>query len=138
MSIKKLLMSPTASGILIGVLSLAGIIVMETWFPWIDRAWDRHKELVKAVWFTAALFVICIHRLWHWHRRNPFIFWMSMGLLVLLHVVGVLCYTILVQPILGWQWIILLILEVFLIVSLVDWSTTKLRYMGRDQREDKS
>lgn len=63
---------------------------------------------------------------------------MSMGLLFLLHVVGVLCYTILVQPIFGWQWIILLILEVFLIVSLVDWSTTKLRYMWQDRREDKS
>jgi hypothetical protein len=127
MSVKKLIMSPTGSGILIGVLTLAGLVVMETWFPWIGQAWRRHKELVKAIWFTLALFVICTYRLWHWHRRNPFAFWMSIGLLFLLHVAGVLSYTILVQPILGWQWIILLVLEIFLIVSLVDWSTARFR-----------
>jgi hypothetical protein len=137
-SVRKLITSPTGSGILIGVLTLAGLVVMETWFPWIGQAWRRHNELVKAVWFTVILFVICTYRLWHWHRRNPFAFWTSMSLLFLLHVSGVLFYTILVQPILGWQWSILLVSEVFLIVFLADWSTKRFRHLGQGRREDKS
>lgn len=133
MSVKKLVMSPTGSGILIGVLTLAALVVMEEWFPWIDQAWDRHRTLVKAVWFTVGLFVICTYRLWHWHRRNPFAFWAAICTLFVLHVLGVLLYTTLVQPILGWQWIILLVLEVFLIIFLVDWSTRRFGHVGRRQ-----
>jgi predicted ferric reductase len=108
---------------------------METWFPWVDQAWDRHKTLVKAVWFTVGLFAICIYRLWRWRHRNVFAFWTSICTLFLLHVLGVLFYTTVVQPILGWQWIILLVLEVFLIVFLVDWSTKRFRHLEEGRRE---
>ncbi len=125
MSVKKLITSPTVSGVLIGLLTLVGIIVVETWFPWIDQALRGHNGLTKAIWFTLVLFALCVYRLWRWRLRNSFVFWTSMCLLFVLHVSGVLFYTILVQPILGWQWIILLVLETFVIVFLVDWSTRR-------------
>ena len=137
-SIKKLITSPTASGILIGVLTLAGIIIMEEWFPRIGQAWDRHRTMVKAVWFTLVLFALCVYYLWRWRRRNSLAFWAAICTLFLLHVSGVLLYTTLVQPILGWQWIILLVLESFFMVFLVDWSTKRFRHLGEGRRKDGS
>ena len=130
-SVRKLITSPTVSGVLIGLLTLVGIIVVETWFPWIDQALRGHNGLIKAIWFTLVLFALCVYRLWSWRRRNAFAFWISMCILFLLHALGVLLYTTLVQPILGWQWIILLILETFVIVSFVDWSTHRFGHFSR-------
>ena len=55
-----------------------------------------------------------------------------MCILFLLHVSGVRLYTALVQPILVWQWIILLVLESFAVVFLVDWSTRRFAHPKRD------
>jgi membrane-bound metal-dependent hydrolase YbcI (DUF457 family) len=134
-SVRKLITSPTVSGVLIGLLTLVGIIVVETWFPWIDQALRGHNGLIKAIWFTLVLFAICVYRLWRWRRRNSFAFWAPLCALFLLHVLGVLLYTNLVQPILGWQWIILLVLEVYLIVFLVDWSTKRFSRLGQRRRD---
>jgi membrane-bound metal-dependent hydrolase YbcI (DUF457 family) len=134
--VRKLITSPTVSGVLIGLLTLVGIIVVETWFPWIDQALRGHNELIKAIWFTLVLFAICVYRLWRWRRRSSLAFWAAMGTLFVLHVLGVLLYTTLVQPILGWQWIILLALEVFLIVFLVDWLTRHFRHFGTDKHPE--
>ncbi len=127
---KKLTSYPLLSGALIGLLTLGGIIVVETWFPWIDQALRRHNTLIEAVWFTAAAFTLCVNRIWRWRRRNPFAFWAPICTLFLLHVLGVLLYTNFVQPILVWQWSILLVLEIFLIVFLVDWSTKRFCHLG--------
>jgi hypothetical protein len=113
-------------------------MVVAIWFPWIGDGLGRHKTLVTSIWFTVVLFAFCVYRLWHWRHRNSFAFWTSICTLFLLHVLGVLFYTMLVQPILGWQWIILLVLEVFLIVFLVDWSTKRFRHLGQSQREHES
>jgi hypothetical protein len=131
MSLKKFITSPTISGVLIGLVTLAAVMVVAIWFPGIGDGFGRHKTLLKATWFTVALFAICVYRLWSWRHRNSFSFWTSMCVLFLLHLLGVLLYTILVQPILGWQWIILLVLETFVIVSLVDWSTARFGHLGR-------
>jgi hypothetical protein len=137
-SVRKLITSPTVSGVLIGLLTLVGVIVVETWFPWIDQALRGHNGLITAIWFTVALFAICVYRLWSWRRRNWFAFWAPICTLFLLHVLGVLLYTKFVRPILVWQWSILLVSEVFLIVFLVDWSTKRFRHLGQGRREDKS
>jgi len=137
-SVRKLISSPTVSGVLIGLVTLAAVIVVEAWFPWIDQALRGHNGLMKAIWFTLVLFAFCIYRLWRWRHRNSFAFWTSICTLFLLHVSGVLFYTTLLQPILGWQWIILLVLEIFLIVFLVDWSAKRFRHLGEGQRERES
>ena len=130
MSVKKLITSPTVSGILIGLVTLATVMVVAIWFSWIGDGLGRHKTLVNAVWFSVGLFAICVYYLWRWRRRNAVAFWLSMSGLFVLHVLGVLFYSILVKPIVGWQWIILLVLEVFLIVFLVDWSTKRFGHSG--------
>jgi hypothetical protein len=128
---KKLTSYPLLSGALLGLLPLCAVIVIVFWFPWIGKYHEHHKSAVQAVWFTAAAFALCINRLWRWRRRSPFAFWAPICALLLLHVVGVFLYTTFVQPILVWQLSILLVLEVFFIVFLVDWTTKRFRHDGQ-------
>jgi hypothetical protein len=110
---------PMLFGSIIGLLIGAAIISIVVWFPSIGDAWDRHNGVVRSVWCTAALFVVCIIRLWRWRRRLAF--WVSMSILLFLHVAGISFYSIRVQPPGLGEWIVLVILESFVIFFGVDW-----------------
>ena len=38
---------PTAFGALVGLLIVGAIFIIETWFPWLGNAWERHNSLVQ-------------------------------------------------------------------------------------------
>jgi len=129
-SAKKMITSyPVLFGALIALLLSGALMVIVIWFPWLGEAWDRHDRLVQAIWFTAAFFAVCIHRLWRWRRRR--IFWASMSALFVLHVLGVFFYTTHVQPLLVWQWIILFYIEALITVSFLDWSIRRFGHLDR-------
>jgi hypothetical protein len=121
-------------GALIGLVIIGAIFAMQSWFPSLENDLGRHKRLIEAVWFTAALFAFSVNRLRRWRDRNSFAFWTSLFALMLLHVSGVFFYSRYVQPLLVWQWIILLSIESFVVVSVVDWSTKRFREHGDQGR----
>ena len=118
-------------GGLIGIAIIGGIFATQVWFPWLEEDLRRHKTLMTAVWFTVGLFLVCVYRLWRQRHRNSLIYWASLCVFFLLHVLGVFLYSIYVQPLLGWQWIILLIIECFVLICFVDWSTQRFRNFGK-------
>jgi len=108
----------------VGAITIASV-------PTLDGAFEKHKDLIQFVWFTASLFAFSVFRLWGWRRRGAFAFWASISLFFLLHALGVFLYTTRVQPLLVWRWIILLTLECFVVVFFVDWSTKRFGHFGR-------
>jgi hypothetical protein len=137
MSVKKSIAShPTLFGASVGLIIFVGIIVMETWFPGVGRAWERHDELVRSVWCTIGLFGICVHFFWDWQRRGRRVFWLSMGIFFFLHVLGVSLYWVYVGPVLLWQWIILCLLEGYAAAFFVGWSTHKFGHTTRHQTDE--
>ena|SRR5882762_7922217 len=121
-------------GVLIGLVIIGCIFVVQVWFPWLENDLGRHKRLIESAWFTAALFAFSVNRLWPWRNRNAFAFWTSLFALLVLHATGVFFYSRYVQPLLVWQWIILLSIESFVVVSVVDWSTKRFHNFGHDNR----
>jgi hypothetical protein len=116
---------PFLFGIGIAVLICGAIIIVETWFPWIDEALGNHRALVEAVYFTAFLFAAWVYGFWRWHRRGAFVFWASVSILLLLHAMGIFLYSRLAHPIRVWQWTILGLLECYAAGFFLGWSTRR-------------
>jgi hypothetical protein len=128
--IKRLITSyPMLFGVFISLLILIAIISMETWAPWIGEYHDRYKRLVQAVLFTGIYFAVYVYGLRHWRRRS--VFWPSICVLFLLHVVGVFFYSTHVQPILVWQWAIVGLLEYYGTFFFLEWSTRRFSHHAR-------
>ena len=123
-------------GALIGLVIFSTIIVIETWFPWIGKAWERHDRLVQSVWFTAGFFGVWVSRYWHWRRRG--FFWASMCFLFLVHTFGVLYYAMQVHPLVLREWLVLLTAESFVVVSYMDWSTRRFGHPSRHRHSDRA
>jgi hypothetical protein len=102
---------PTLFGALIGLMVFGSIIVVVNWFPWVDQAWDRNNNQVRAVVFTIGLLVVFTNQCWKWRRRA--FFWFSMAVFFLAHTTGVLYYSISFRPLTLGEWIILLLVECF-------------------------
>ena len=100
-----------------------GLIVMQTFFPWVGEAWDRHSRLGQGFYFTVFYFCIWIYLLWSRHRRR--MFWMSFSILFVLHVTGVLFFSLLFRPLLIWEWTLLGTAESYLVAAFVYWSTRR-------------
>ena len=114
-------------GASIGLVIIGAIFAIQIWFPWLEEDLSRHKGLLEAIWSTVGLFVVSVYRLWRQRRRNSLVYWASLCIFLLLHFSGVLFYSIYIHPILGWQWIILLVIESFIVVFFLDWSTHRFR-----------
>jgi hypothetical protein len=109
-------------GALIGVVIIGAIVAAPRW---LREDLGRHKRLIEAVYYTVGFFLFSGYVLWRQRRRNALVYWASLCVLLLLHVLGVFFYSIYVHPILGWQWIVLLLIESYIAVSFVDWSTQR-------------
>lgn len=118
---------PTLFGTVIGLLIAGTILVIVIWLPGLTDAWDRHNSLVRSIWCTAALFGVCIGRLWRWRRR--WTLWVPLSIFLILHVVGISLYSMHVQPISLGQWIILIVLESFVFFFGVDWSVRRFGHL---------
>jgi hypothetical protein len=135
MSIKKLITAyPMLFGALIGLVIFGAIIVIETWFPWIGKAWERHNKLVQSAWFTAGFFGVWVSRYWRWRRRG--FFWASMCIFLLVHTLGVLYYATQIHPLALREWIVLLTVESFVVVFYMDWSTRRFGHPSRHRHSD--
>lgn len=122
--LKKLIAAyPILFGALIGLVIFGGIIVIETWFPRVGRAWERHNRLVQSVWCTAGFFGVWVARYWQWRRRA--FFWASLCVFLVVHTLGVLYYAMQARPLVLREWIILLTVESFAIVFYMDWLTRR-------------
>jgi hypothetical protein len=106
-------------GALIGLVIIGGIFAIPRW---LEEDLGRHKILIEVVWSSVGLFVFPAYHMWRQRGRNSAVFWASLCLFVLLHVLAVSFYSIYIHPILGWQWMILLVVESFAVVSFIDWS----------------
>ena len=112
---------PTLFGMIVGLVLVVGVIVIVYWFPQADEAWDRHNDDVRSAFFSLGLFALAIFWLGRWRLRGAFVFWASISSLFVLHAAGVILYSILIHPLLLREWMIILILEPFVIVFALDW-----------------
>jgi hypothetical protein len=119
--VKKITSYPILLGFLIALVIGAGIFAEETWFPWLGEALGRHKRFAQGIYFTLFYFGIWVYLLWSRHRRR--MFWASFAVLFLLHVAGVLFFTLRFRPLLVWEWTLLGIVESYLVGAVVYWST---------------
>lgn len=103
--------SPMLFGVILSLVLFGIILVVLTWFPWIDEAFRGRGRLTQAVLLTALYFAIYIRGLRRWKRQA--VFWPTISVLFLLHVLGVFFYSTRVQPILLWQWPIVGLLEFY-------------------------
>ena len=135
MSIKKLIITyPILFGALISLMIFGTIVVIETWFPWIGKAWDRNNRLVQSVWFTAGFFGVWVSRYWQWRRRG--FFWASVCIFLLVHALGVLYYSTQVRPLVLREWIVLLTAESFLVVLYMAWLAPRFGHPDRHRHSD--
>jgi cell division protein FtsW (lipid II flippase) len=133
--LKRLVSSyPLLFGVFISFLIGIAIISMETWAPWIGEYHDSHKRLVQAVLFTGIYFAVYVYSLRHWRHRS--VFWPSICILFLLHVLGIFFYSTRVQPILVWQWPILGLLEYYGTAFFLEWSTRRTSQRPRSLSPD--
>lgn len=114
---------PVLFGMLIGLLLCCAIIVKETWFPWLGQDIGRHKRLLEAIFFTVFFFAVYVYFFWSWHRRRGF--WTALCAFFLLHVAGVVGYSMYVHPLSPWQWSVLGFLEGYAGAFFVGWWTTR-------------
>jgi len=122
---------PVSWGILIGLLLGGAIVAMEAWLPWLGEAWDRNKSLVQSFYFTAFFFGCAIYALWsRRHRRG---FWLSTCAFFVVHVIAVVLFSVYVQPLLVWQWAIVLFVESWIFVTTVILSTRHLERSRHDK-----
>lgn len=112
-----------------GLLSALIIFVVAPLVPKsaVERL-ETHKRLVQGVSFTLAAFAVWLSVLWRWHRRVTF--WISATLFLTLHVLCVWLFSTFVQPILVWQWGILLAFESYVGIFFIEYLT---RWLNRFQ-----
>lgn len=128
-SIKKLITSyPMLFGVLMSLVIFGAIIVVETWFPWIDEGLRGHKRLAQAILFTTVYFAVYFYGLRRWRRQGAF--WPTIFVLFLLHLLGVFLYSTHVQPILVWQWPIVGLVEYYGAAFFLEWSTRRFRHFN--------
>jgi uncharacterized membrane protein len=90
--------------------------------------------LVQGIYFTLGFFAFFVERFWRWRRRGAF--WQSLSALLILHVLGICLWSIRVQPLFVWQWMILFVPESFLFGSFLDWSTRRFGRLHRRKTLD--
>jgi hypothetical protein len=131
--LKKLIMTyPFAVGGLIGTILLGTIFVIVIWFPRVSDAWDRHDKIVRSIWCTLAIFVVCVYHLRGWRSRRGF--WLTLSTFFVLHVLAVSLYSIYVHPLLLEEWVILILLEAFVVAFFLDRVLQRLN-QGRHARQ---
>ena len=137
MSFKKLIINyPMLFGAFLGVLIILAIVISETWFPWISEGLGQHRRVSEAVLYTAFAFAVCAYTFRRWRHRSARVFWTSISIFFLLHVLGIFLYSTRVGPILGWQWIVLLYLEGYLAAFFVGWSTQRFGHSHQHRHPD--
>jgi hypothetical protein len=121
---------PITWGILIGLLLGGALLAMEFRFPWLVEGWDLNKTLVQGAYFTAGFFGCVIYAAWSQrHRRG---FWLSTCAFFAVHVIAILFFSTYIQPLLVWQWVIVLIVESWIFAITIVLST---RYFGRSRND---
>jgi len=110
-------------GFCLAIVLAIAISVTVRLFPALPSYLGAHKRLVQAVLFTATAFIVWVSFFWRCRRLAAF--WGFVGLLLMLHTLGVWLYSTLVQPILVWQWSILLFAESYAAVPLIGWFTRR-------------
>src|SRR5262245_28754619 len=116
---KNLTSHPVALGILIGMAIGVATLVVAVWFPGLGETIGRHQSSTQAVYFTVFFFGIWLYVLWNRHHRR--MFWMSFLLLFVLHVTGVLLFTLRFRPLHIREWTWLGLIESYVVVASVNW-----------------
>jgi hypothetical protein len=94
-------------GFVLCILMLGAVIL----FPGFVDSWGRHRNLVEAGIITTIDFGAYIYCLRAWRRYR--VFWPTICLIFLLHVLGVFLYSSYIGPILMWQWVFIGLGEFF-------------------------
>jgi hypothetical protein len=119
--VKKITSYPVLLGVLIGLLLCAAIMAEESWFPSLGQALGKHERFVQGIYFTLFYFCVWIYIMWNRHRKP--MFWVSFAILFLVHVAGVLFFSLRYRPLLVSEWALMGILESYLIAAVVYLST---------------
>ena len=125
--IEKIKIYPITFGLFISVIVSSFIFVVVEWLPRVDQAWTRNNSSVRSAYFTIVLFAVFVVRPRQERRRNAFVFWASICTFFLIHVSFVFYYSTRVHPILLKEWIVILILESFILSFGIDWLTRRFR-----------
>jgi hypothetical protein len=132
-SLKKFISAyPVIFGALIGIFIFLAIIVIVIWAPWIREGIDKHKFLFEAMWGTFALFAVSLNRFWPFRRRPDF--WTILCTVLSLHFLALYLYTANFHDLTLGQLTVLMLAELFVIFSIVPWSTKHLSRVSRRGR----
>jgi len=123
---------PILVGILIGLLFGTVTPFVGIWFPQFVESIASHKTLLQAIYFTVFAFGAWLYGLWRWRHRPAF--WASLSIFFLVHLFGVFFYTTRVGRILVWQWLVLMLIEAYLIAFFVAWSTLRIGHLRKHER----
>ena len=118
---------PVLTGIMLSLTFFIFVMSSLKWFPWLVDSWLNNNANVRSIYFTIVLFAVFTVRPWRERRRNAFVFWASICAFFLIHVSFVFYYSTRVHPILLKEWIVILILESFILSFGIDWLTRRFR-----------
>jgi hypothetical protein len=124
---------PVTFGAFIGLFILLTIFVIVIWAPWIGESVSRHIFLVEAMWATIALFVVSLNRFWPFRRRRDF--WTILCIIFSLHFLFLYLYTAHIHVLTLGRLTVLMLAELFLIFTIVPWST---KYLSRASRRGRA
>jgi uncharacterized membrane protein len=100
---------------LIGLLSAIAFLLLA---PSLPKSSALNSRFTQAFFFTVLALAVWVSQFWR--RRRIAAFWASVAGFFLLHSLGVWAYSTFVQPILVWQWGVVLAVESFIAVAFID------------------
>jgi hypothetical protein len=98
----------------------AAIVILTAWFPGVFPALAAHRRLLEGTLFSASFTAIWVYI--RWDLRRWVVFWTSILAFMVMHSAAVLSYSLLVHPILVWQWMIVLLVEAYLYSFFLEWT----------------
>jgi hypothetical protein len=124
-SLKKFIsVYPVIFGALVGLFIFLTIVAMVIWAPWIAEGIGRHRFFFEVVWGSFALFAVLLNCFWPFRRQADF--WTTLCTVFSLHFLGLYLYAAYVHDLTLGQLTVLMLVELFIIVSILRWSTKRL------------
>jgi chromate transport protein ChrA len=115
----------------LGVLSALVIFVQASIVPLPIKDLEANKRLIQAILFTISALVI-----WSgvfWKQRDQGSLWLGLCILLVFHVLCVYLYSHFVQPILVWQWALVLFVESYAAIPFIDWFMRRVSRSGFEE-----
>ena len=113
---------PILFGMLLCVPLLGAVVVVDTWFPGVERGLAGHGAIFSSALLTFIFFAGYLYFFWP-VRKLPG-FWAALGVLFAAHAALISLYSLALHPLFLWQWSVLGFLEAYalgLLLAFLAW-----------------